>query len=123
MLYFDVSSLWPSVSVCRKTRYFKQQEPTAEQWNKVKSNFEILEKLLDGHKFLIGDELTIADISVASSIGLFVPESWVSTNIKQWYEHVLAEVPMLKQMLDAEPEGMKELAKAIEGTEFVKKYK
>lgn len=71
-----------------------------------------LEKIMGNKKFVAGNEVSIADISIAVTIPIlkaFVNEEFVTSKLHKWYECVLVKVPELKLLNDEAYDGYMEL--------------
>lgn len=95
-------------------------EETKVQMDKLNSAFEEINTKLEGHKFLCGDELTIADLQVynevlnATAIGRFALDS--HPNLQQWKIEV--EKDPIVQSINAQV--YETLAKIFAATEAAK---
>ncbi|XP_012145418.1 glutathione S-transferase 1-1-like [Megachile rotundata] len=91
MLYFDLGSLFENISMC----YFpvilgKTHSLNEERVRAVEKSCEILNKFLEGKEFVAGDNLTIADFSISTSICLlhcFDFDLDRYENVTKWYNN------------------------------------
>lgn len=77
--------------------------PSAAGLATVSEKMANLESIMGNWKFVAGNEVSIADISIAVTIPIlkaFVNEEFIPCKLQQWYERVLAKVPELKPLND-----------------------
>lgn len=62
----------------------------------------LLETIIGECKYVAGDEVSIADISLATTMPILslFGDGFIPQKIADWYERVVAEVPDLKQIND-----------------------
>ncbi|XP_060646763.1 glutathione S-transferase 1-1-like [Drosophila nasuta] len=88
-LYFDVATLYPALSDYYHPQFYKKPlDP--ELFKKVEEVLNFLESFLDGKKYLAGDSLTVADISIFSTIASFQAiglDIGKYKNIARWFEN------------------------------------
>ncbi|XP_066258093.1 glutathione S-transferase 1-1-like [Euwallacea similis] len=85
VLNLDCGTVFRRMSDCLRPLFYENESFIGQKNIKdLKEVYEILDKILKGNKFLAGDRLTIADISVFSSVvigNLFLPvEEYVHLN-------------------------------------------
>ncbi|XP_062124811.1 glutathione S-transferase 1-1-like [Drosophila sulfurigaster albostrigata] len=88
-LYFDVATLYPALADYYHPQFYKKPlDP--ELFKKVEEVLNFLENFLDGKKYLAGDSLSVADISILSTIASFQGiglDIGKYKNIARWYEN------------------------------------
>lgn len=83
-------------------------------WDTLKDRLNILGVMLEGKRFAIGDQFTIADISLACSVGFFITEGQhAPQNVADWYERVLQRVPTLAVANKAEAAALTQIISAL----------
>ncbi|KAG5334349.1 GSTD1 transferase, partial [Acromyrmex charruanus] len=69
MMYFDGGTLWPKVFKCYMPLCRGQADSVNEaDVAQLEKSFEVLNAFLDGKEFAIGDNLTIADFTISTTI-------------------------------------------------------
>ncbi|KAJ8717508.1 hypothetical protein PYW08_005907 [Mythimna loreyi] len=107
-LFFDTANLFPCIRGMVKTLTGGERtSPTLQQIQDTNDGYDILEKYLTKNKFVAGDHLTVADVSVVASISTLaaivpVDEKYVKVNawwnlLKKEYWYKKANVPGLTQ--------------------------
>lgn len=88
-LFFDLGTLYPALS----EYYFPQMQgkpADPEKFKKVEAAVGILDAFLEGKLYLAGEKLTIADISIWSTVAAFILfklDLSKYPNIVKWYEN------------------------------------
>lgn len=88
-LFFDLGTLYPALS----EYYFPQMQgkpADPEKFKKVEAALGILDAFLEGKLYLAGEKLTIADISIWSTVAAFILFKLHLSkypNIVKWYEN------------------------------------
>lgn len=88
-LFFDLGTLYPALS----EYYFPQMQgkpADPEKFKKVEAALGILDAFLEGKLYLAGEKLTIADISIWSTVAAFILfklDLSKYPNIVKWYEN------------------------------------
>ncbi|XP_060645593.1 glutathione S-transferase 1-1-like [Drosophila nasuta] len=88
-LYFDVATLYPALADYYHVQ-FRKQPFNPELYKKVEEALNFLESFLDGKLYLAGDSLTVADISIFSTIASFQAiglDISKYNNIEKWYKN------------------------------------
>ncbi|KAL1502345.1 hypothetical protein ABEB36_007499 [Hypothenemus hampei] len=92
ILNLDCGTVFRKMSDCIKPIFYdnkKTLEPKALE--AAKETYVVLERILKKNKFLVGDRLTIADISVFSSVAaqhIFLPiDEREFPNLNKWFIH------------------------------------
>lgn len=95
-LFFDSTKLERCFQQIWYEKYFFEREPTAESLHKKKEAFTYLDHQLKGKYWLVGDELTLADIAVLATISSYVIAGGVNIkryeNIRQWLKVMINSV-------------------------------
>ena len=99
-----------------KASLYQGKEPTEEETENCHKSLKLIDGLIGGRKYVAGDELTIADISIAHTISLLVCNDFkdleLFTNLKVWYNNIKEESNYLKESSEiARAEYEKILAK------------
>lgn len=91
MLYFDLGSLFENISTCYFPIIMGRANSINEEREKaVERSCEILNKFLEGNEFVAGDNLTIADFSISTSICVlhcFDFDIDRYENVTRWYNN------------------------------------
>ncbi|KAK3578004.1 hypothetical protein CHS0354_037386 [Potamilus streckersoni] len=81
LLHYDLGSVYKSVSEYMYPQLFQGKPPDIEKENGMKKTFDYLNRQLDGQRHMAGDEMTLADISMATNIALLELRNY---NLDQW---------------------------------------
>lgn len=113
-LYFDAGSCFVRLRDITLQIIFRGGcEVPAYRIEPIHAAYEILERFLAVDPFLVGNQLTIADISVAASIlalGCFVPlESDKHPRILAWIERIKTTIPIFDEVNSQAVKDMKVL--------------
>ncbi|XP_017041199.1 uncharacterized protein LOC108088066 [Drosophila ficusphila] len=95
-LYFDMGSMYPSLANYYYKIFFTGQPGTEEDFKKIQETFDFLNTFLEGQDYVAGDQYTVADIAILSSVSTFdVLEFDISKypNVAKWYERVKKITP------------------------------
>lgn len=96
-LFFDAGSLFNRLRDITFPILFRgASEIPQEKVALIRFSFNILEKFLSTDPYLVGDQWTIADVSLANSVAaldFYVPIRDKYPNIKAWLERVNTNVP------------------------------
>lgn len=112
-LFFDIGTLYTRMGEYYYPILFFKQEPVPAKLQKVEEAFEFLNTFLEGSTYVAGDSLTIADISLASTVSTAEPFGFNVTkypNIVRWIEKCKQTIPGY-DLNEAGVEAMKELLK------------
>ncbi|XP_058450667.1 glutathione S-transferase 1 isoform X3 [Malaya genurostris] len=95
-LYFDHGTLYQRFGDYFYPQLFAKQAPDAEKEKKMLEGLEFLDKFLEGAKYVAGDSLTIADLSILATVSSYeaakVDLSKYS-NVSSWYERLRKDAP------------------------------
>ena len=75
--------------------------------NAFKNNLKLLDQLIGDNKYLTGNELTIADISVLASLALvefFKVDLSEYSNLSRWHSSLKSELPYYEEINHFEDE-------------------
>lgn len=123
LLYLDIGYIYAAASNYYSPRLFgdaKELDPKAEE--KFAKTLQFLDSLLESNgnkKFLLGDELTIADVSMAASLSF--PEACgysldKFTSLSKYYRRLQESIPEYHQINDKPNENMRIYVGKILGT-------
>lgn len=117
MLFFDATTLYPSYSKLVRPILFEGKRGfDLENLKAYHQNLEYIESRLannGGGRFLFGDNLTIADISLCAQIRLELPFDYDMSKLKRlavYIDHMKATIPDYSKIND---EGVKDLISLI----------
>jgi len=96
-LYWDLGFLYPNVGKIIYPRIFRNEEPNIKDLPNLVEKFEYLNKTLETRDFLVGDTLTIADISCCMIIeNSQICSDYIDVkdypNIVSWIENIKKKV-------------------------------
>ncbi|XP_017076858.2 LOW QUALITY PROTEIN: uncharacterized protein LOC108111784 [Drosophila eugracilis] len=95
-LYFDMGTLYDSF-VKYYYPYFHTGKPgTDEALKKIETSFGFLDTFLEGHDYVAGDQLTVADIAILATVSTFeIVEYDFSkfSNVTKWYANAKKVTP------------------------------
>lgn len=96
-LYWDLGFLYPNVGKIIYPRIFRNEEPNIKDLPNLVEKFEYLNKTLETRDFLVGDALTIADISCCMIIeNSQICSDYIDVkdypNIVSWIENIKKKV-------------------------------
>ena len=96
ILQFDIGTLMKSISEYVRPLFFGDGNLNEDAKIKMQDAIKILDYFLDGHKYVAGDQLTLADFAVLNSLSMleiidYDIAPW--KNVKQWYEQLKNELP------------------------------
>ncbi|XP_058813009.1 glutathione S-transferase 1 isoform X2 [Topomyia yanbarensis] len=95
-LYFDLGTLYQPFAEYFFPQVFAKQPPNADKLKEMLEALELLDKFLDGAKYVAGDSLTIADLSILTTVSSYeVAKVDLSkySNVVSWYERLSEEAP------------------------------
>jgi len=95
-LYFDMGSMYPSLANYYYKVFFTGQNGTEEDFKKIQETFDFLNTFLEGQEYVAGDQYTVADIAILSSVSTFdVLDFDISKypNVAKWYAKVKEITP------------------------------
>lgn len=96
-LYLDCGATFPALIAIVVQVLFKGQKPTDEQLAVLHERVTVLDKYLEGKKYLVGDERTLADISHYATVGFavegFAMDVSKHPHVSAWYKLIKSELP------------------------------
>lgn len=95
-IYFDLGTLYRSFADYYYPQIMKKATPDPEAFKKVEAAFDFLNTFLEGHKFVVGDNVTIADIALLATVTNFDAAKFDLSkyaNVARWYEECKKVVP------------------------------
>ncbi|KAI1285673.1 Glutathione S-transferase 1, isoform C [Halotydeus destructor] len=103
MLYFDIGTLYKALADVLYPTLFHGKEPEEGKEQVFKDKLALLDGYLSGGKYVAGDALTIADLSVLASVSFLDVASYDLTpyaNIVAWRARLELELPYNKEVND-----------------------
>lgn len=95
-LYFDMGTLYQRFSEYYYTQMFQQQPADPEKYKRMEEGMGYFETALEGHKYAIGDNLTIADLTLIATVATFEIADFPLKNypnVQRWYATCKATAP------------------------------
>lgn len=111
-LYFDLGVLNQSFSDYYYPLLRKEGPADPEKFKKIETAFDFLNTFLDGQKYVAGDNFTVADIAILTTVTTFVAVRFDISkypNVAKWYESVQKEAPGWKENLEGSLEYTKRI--------------
>lgn len=103
-LHFDMGTLYQRFSAYYYPQVLEQKPADPEKYQKIDEALAFLEKFLDGQKYAAGNEITIADFTLATTISTFVDGGANFSianypNIQRWYADCKKDIPHYEKSL------------------------
>jgi len=95
-LFFDMGTLYQRLADYYYPQFFAKAPADPEKFKKIQDAFDFLDKFLEGHTYVAGDSLTIADLSILASVSTYdVAKFDISKykNVAKWYGHCQKVAP------------------------------
>jgi len=95
-LYFDIGTLYKSFGDYYYPQIFAKAPADPELFKKMETAFELLDTFLEGQTYVAGDSLTVADISILSTVSTFEVAGFDFSkyaNVTSWYENAKKVTP------------------------------
>ena len=93
---------------------FRGTEPTEQQLTNFKNNLKILDTLIGSNKYVAGNDLTIADLSVLASTTILEINDFKDLNeypnIKRWFDKLRKELPYYEEVNGGVAETFRQMA-------------
>uniref|UniRef100_U5EYR3 glutathione transferase n=1 Tax=Corethrella appendiculata TaxID=1370023 RepID=U5EYR3_9DIPT len=90
-LYFDAGTLYPRIrAICFPVLFLGEKKIAEDKRKQLAEAFEFLNTFIGEHKWVCGDDLTIADLSILASISSIVQVGADISgykNLAKWYEN------------------------------------
>ena len=94
------------------TKMYSGAEPTEQQVTNFKNNLKLLDTLIGDNKYVAGNELTIADLSIVATITTLAINDFKdladAPNVKRWLDRLTKELPYYEEINGGVGEAMKE---------------
>ena len=81
-----------------------------------KDKLELLDKLIGQNKYVTGDDLTIADLSIFAGLSIFPIINFDYSeypNLRRWYDDLMKEHPIISELNKKVTEGLAEFQQKI----------
>ncbi|XP_035774393.1 glutathione S-transferase 1 isoform X1 [Anopheles albimanus] len=95
-LYFDMGTLYQRFADYYYPQIFAKQPANAENEKKMKDAVDFLNTFLDGQKYVAGDQLTVADLSILATVSTYDVAGFELAkypNVQKWYDNIRKEAP------------------------------
>lgn len=95
-LYFDMGTLYTAFAEYYYPQFRQGKPADPEAFKKVENAFGFLNTFLEGHEYVAGDNLTIADIAILATVSTFVLAEFKLSNypnVDKWYENAQKVTP------------------------------
>nr|WBT60798.1 glutathione S-transferase [Zeugodacus cucurbitae] len=95
-LYFDMGTLYKSFSDYYYPQLFAKAPADPELYKKIEAAFALLDTFLEGHSYVAGDALSLADIAIAATVSTFDVAGFDFSkyaNVAKWYANAKQVVP------------------------------
>ena len=93
-------------------KIYRGAEPNEQQITNFKNNLKVLDALIGDNKYVAGNELTIADLSVLSTTTSLALNDYKDLddvpNVKRWFEGLTKELPYYEEVNGGVAEHMKQ---------------
>ncbi|XP_063243261.1 uncharacterized protein LOC134542717 [Bacillus rossius redtenbacheri] len=100
-LYFDIGTLYQRFSDYCYPIVFDGAAPNQKNLEKLEEAFGVLDKILEGKKWVAGSSLTIADISLTSSVAAPVVLGFDLKrfdNVARWFDNCKKSIPEYQEV-------------------------
>ncbi|KAF5287203.1 hypothetical protein FQA39_LY16022 [Lamprigera yunnana] len=80
-------------------------EPDPEKYKKMQESFEFMESFLDGHQYIAGDTLSVADYAISTIVSTFLVAKFDLSSYKhvtKWYNKVKTEISAFEEFNNVE---------------------
>nr|AIL29309.1 glutathione S-transferase delta 2 [Cnaphalocrocis medinalis] len=115
-LYFNIGTLYHRWADYFFPQVFGGAPADKAKLEKVEEALKMLDTMLEGHKFITGNNMTIADLDYLASISSFEASDvnfLKYPNIKRWYETAKSSAPGYEEANAAGLVALKELCKTL----------
>lgn len=90
--------------------------PNEDKLKAFKEKLELLDKLIGQNKYVTGDNLTIADLSIFAGLSIFPVINFDYSeyqNVKRWYDDLMKENPIISELNKKVTEGLAEFQQKV----------
>lgn len=81
LLHYDLGSVYKTVSEYMYPQLFQAKPPDHDKESAMRKTFDYMNRQLQGQKYMAGDDMTLADISMATNLALLELRSY---KLDQW---------------------------------------
>lgn len=81
LLHYDLGSVYKTVSEYMYPQLFQAKPPDHDKESVMRKTFDYMNRQLQGQKYMAGDDMTLADISMATNLALLELRSY---KLDQW---------------------------------------
>ncbi len=95
-LYFDIGTLYQKFADYYYPTIFRKEPADPEKFKELEGAVEFLEVFLEGQEYAVGNELTLADIALVTTISNYDAVGFDLSgypNIQKWFEACKANIP------------------------------
>lgn len=95
-MYFDMGTLYQRFADYYYGQAMHKQPADPEKYKRLEEGVSFLDQFLEGHKYAVGDNLTIADLTLVATIATFDMAKFPLKNypnVERWYATCKATVP------------------------------
>ncbi|KAL1505845.1 hypothetical protein ABEB36_005308 [Hypothenemus hampei] len=99
-LYFDIGTLYARFADYYYPVIFGSDTYKPDKLEKINDGMKFLDTFLEGNKYVAGDNLTVADLSIVATISTYEAVDYDLSpykNITRWYANLKATVPGYKE--------------------------
>ncbi|XP_075148959.1 glutathione S-transferase 1-1-like isoform X2 [Haematobia irritans] len=99
-LYYDLGTLYRAIADYYHPQFMRKEPANPELYKKMEAAFEFLNAFLEGHKYVTGDDLTVADLSIFANVSTLVAMDFDLSkfvNVKKWYDDLSVNAPGAKE--------------------------
>lgn len=115
-LYFDIGTLYQRFSDYFYPQVFAGAPADKAKNEKVQEALQLLDKFLEGQKYVAGPNLTVADLSLIASVSSLEASDIdfkKYANVKRWYETVKSTAPGYQEANEKGLEAFKGLVNSM----------
>lgn len=95
-LYFDAGEIWPVVKSSVVPILYHATLPAEATLEKFQEQIRILNKFLEGKKYLVGNNRTVADLSIYASLSLsnvYADDKFEGfEHVQNWFKNIQTEI-------------------------------
>lgn len=120
MLYFDVATFYKALGEYFYPKLFDGNELEAKNEVKLKFSLELMDQFLAKNKYMAGDQLTLADISLLASMTFPIIMEYDLTgytNLDNWIHRIQKELPYYDEINQKPIDDFKEYLRQKEAKE------